>query len=79
MTIALIILGVALASSLATNIFQQIWATQERKDLTDRVMALSQPISLVTHRAPREPADVEYIDERREFELSPPQTPESDD
>lgn len=45
----------------------------ERKDLEDRVMALAQPVSLVTHRSitDPEPGNVTYVDEAREAELSP--------
>ena len=45
----------------------------ERRELEDRVMSIQAPAALMTHSGirDREPANVTYIDEAREAELSP--------
>lgn len=47
-------------------------ARDERKDLEDRIMALSKPDALITHKAltDPEPANITYIDEAKEYELA---------
>jgi hypothetical protein len=47
-------------------------ARQEREQLEDRVMALSKPEALITHKAltESEPAVVSYMDERAEYEVA---------
>lgn len=69
-----IILGICLVLSLVAIVYLQHEAKEERKDLEDRVMALSQPISLVTTKALQDhsPADVSYMGEDEEYALSPP-------
>lgn len=45
----------------------------ERRELEDRVMSVQSPVALLTHAGLRDssPAEVSYIDEAREAELSP--------
>ena len=45
---------------------------KERESLEDRLMALSKPDALITHKAlgDDEPAKVDYVDEQREYELA---------
>lgn len=51
--------------------FQLYLAKQERSELNDRIMALSNPLALSAMPAKVEPGEVTYVDENREAELSP--------
>lgn len=44
---------------------------EERQELEDRLMALTKPEAAILHKATRdpEPANVDYVDEEREYEL----------
>lgn len=46
---------------------------QQRSELQDRLMAINQPVALTTTKAYRdpEPSVVTYVDESREWDLSP--------
>lgn len=68
-----IILGICLVVTIVAMTYLQHEAKEERKDLEDRVMALSQPISLVTTKALQDhsPAEVSYMGEDEEYALSP--------
>ena len=52
----------------------------ERRELEDRIMSVQTPIALMTHAGirDREPAEVSYVDEAREAELSPAWEPGDD-
>lgn len=71
---ATIILGICLIASLAINAATLWLMREERRELIDRVMSLSQPIALTTFKSARTPvaADVSYVDETREYDLNPP-------
>lgn len=71
---ALIALSVALISSLGLNAFLMWLGREERRDLTDRVMALSQPIALTMTRSFQDTSEakIDYVDEDREYALNPP-------
>jgi len=75
MTVAVIVLGICLFGALIVVAYLLWLSREERRDLTDRVMSLSSPISLASFKSslgtPRE-SDVSYIDEAREYELNPP-------
>jgi len=47
-------------------------ARDERKELEDRLMALSKPNAMLTHAGLRdtEPAKVDYVDEEREYAIT---------
>jgi hypothetical protein len=48
-------------------------AREERETLEDRLMAMTNMDSLILHKAQAKPeeGEVSYVDERREWELSP--------
>ena len=71
------LLGIALILSYAT-ISWIVWqGRKERTELEDRLMSITQPVALITHKAVRDddPGDVTYVDEAREAELSPSWNP----
>ena len=54
-------------------VYQGQLARRERSELEDRLMAVTQPVALIQHKAHQDdtPGDVTYVDEAREAELSP--------
>ena len=71
MTNYLLIALVALAYGVI--VYQLRSAREERRELEDRLMALTQPVALIQHKALSDnvPGDVSYVDEAKEWELSP--------
>lgn len=72
MTYFIAIFGVYLISSSVERVTLQRRMAAERKELNDRIMALTDPNALMTHKAYEEttPAYVTYVDEKKEAELN---------
>lgn len=51
--------------------YLHLLAKQERTELNDRIMALSNPVALSVMPQKVDPGEVSYVDEAREAELSP--------
>jgi hypothetical protein len=74
MTYALIVL-IALQALITALLVDRLTkrASKERETLEDRLMAMTNMDSFILHKAQQDPVpgDVSYVDESREWELSP--------
>ena len=68
-----ILLGVTIVAFAVLQFAIYTRAREERRDLEDRLMALTNMDATILHKAQSEPVagDISYVDEQREWELSP--------
>jgi hypothetical protein len=66
-----VIFGLYVLVSGATIFYLVKTGREERQELEDRFMEMARPEAAILHKAQRDPspAEVDYIDEDREFEL----------